>query len=117
MHTPLAELSDIANIIYKKEAHHGEIFEASRRLRDLLQIACNKDFMDRIDDNTNLAFDELNIETHIKVYEDEALGIDESSLTVLLKLVPLNSSLQTVRTLHASYVCGEYPGLPCRLEN
>jgi len=70
-----------------------------------------------VPDDTNLAFDELCIETHIKIFEDEVLGIDESSLTVLLKLVPLNSLLQTVKTLDASYVCGEYPGLQCRLEN
>jgi hypothetical protein len=66
--------------------------------------------------DTNLGFDELSIETHIKVFEDEYLEIDESSLTVLLKLMPLNAMLQTVKILHTNYVCGEHPGLQCRLE-
>jgi len=70
-----------------------------------------------IPNDTNLGFDELSIETHIKVYEDQVLEIDESSLTVLLKLMPLNAMLQTVKILHAHYVCGEHPGLQCRLEN
>lgn len=70
-----------------------------------------------IPSDINLGFDELSIETHIKVFENEVLEIDESSLTVLLKLMPLNSMLQTVKTLHANYVCGEHPGLQCRVEN
>lgn len=70
-----------------------------------------------IPNNTNIAFNELSIETHIKVFEDEVLEIDESSLTVILKLIPLNSMLQTVKILHANYVCGEHPGLQCRMEN
>ncbi len=52
---------------------------------------------------------ELSIETHIRIFEDEILEINDSGLTVLLKLLPLDSKSQTVRTVHASYLCGENP--------
>ena len=71
----------------------------------------------RISDNANMRYDELCIETHIVVFEDEVLGIDESALTGLLLLTRLNPMLQTVREVASKYICGTNPGLQCRLVN
>ncbi|GHC63409.1 hypothetical protein [Ulvibacter litoralis] len=59
-------------------------------------------------------YDQLNIETVIKIFDDEVLEIDESGLTVLLPLLELNPMLETISSMETQYVCGENPGLICR---
>lgn len=64
-----------------------------------------------IPDATHRAYHNLSIATTIEVYPGISLEIDNSGLTVLQKLMDLNSMLQTVSKLEATYSCGSKPGL------
>jgi len=68
-----------------------------------------------IPDNANRNFNELAIETYIKVFEDQEINIDESGLSILLKVIDLNPMIQTVSTITSKYLCGKTPGLQLKL--
>jgi hypothetical protein len=62
-------------------------------------------------------FDELHVETEIKIFENEVLQIDESGLTVLDKFHEFKSMMTPSQYLVATYMCGQKPGLYFRFEN
>lgn len=65
--------------------------------------------------NSNMKYHYLSVETRIHIYEDEVLEIDDSGLTSLMKLVDFNPLLTTVSAVAGRYICGQNPGLQCRL--
>jgi hypothetical protein len=67
--------------------------------------------------NVNSKFHHISVETQIEIFDDQRLETDESGLTSLLKLTDLNQMLSHISTIVGVYVCGDMPGLQCRLKN
>ena len=62
-------------------------------------------------------YDELHIETHIKVFEDEVIEIDQSGLTTLYKIYEFKSMLLPGSKFKSQYLCGKNPGLFFQFSN
>lgn len=67
--------------------------------------------------DTNRKYNFLAIGTYIKIFGSEVLDYNDSGLTVMLNLMELNPMMTTVSEISGSYVCGENPGLNCRIKS
>lgn len=61
--------------------------------------------------DTHRKYHQLTIATQIMLYKDIELKLEESGLTALRILQPLNPMMQTVKNLRSTYYTGENPGL------
>ena len=70
----------------------------------------------QLPDDTHRKYHNLMIATSIIIYDEETeIKLEESGLTALRQLQPLNPMMQTVKALRATYMSGEFPGLDFQL--
>lgn len=101
-------------LIYSLNRAH--VFENSELFKQTQPTAVLPANTIHLPEHVNHNFDKLYITTTIHVYEDQFLNMDESGLTSLIILEPLNQMMQSYSVLKASYVCGDFPALSFKKE-